>query len=463
MKFDYSSAEPAPRRSAYRVVLIGALCAVGLGVLVTRETSANRHVPDTASMPLVLADGEAAQYDATIQSALADSSVAVPQASEWINVSVKKGDTLSTIFDAQGLPTDEWHALLKLGGDTMELKRLKAGEELKIRKDGDQLEELTYALDELRTLNVRRVEDQFEAVTITAELDRRQEKATGAITSSLFADGARAGLSDRMVMELAEIFGYDVDFALDLRQGDRFAVVYEKLYKDGKSLRFGDILAAEFVNQGKTYRAVRHINPDGRAAYYTPEGQSLRKAFIRTPLDVVRISSPFNLARRHPILNTIRAHKGVDYAAAAGTPIKAVGDGKVTFVGNKNGFGRVVILQHGNQYETLYAHMSRFRQGISVGQRVSQGQVIGYVGMSGLATAPHLHYEFHIGGKVVNPVTVAVPRANPIERRDMAEFKAETGLYLAALDNSGSQTAQATPAVGSPATTPAPAATVTAR
>jgi murein DD-endopeptidase MepM/ murein hydrolase activator NlpD len=429
------------------VVLAATVCAIGLGVLVTRETSANRHVPDTSALPLVIGNNaeEAAQYDASIQSALADS-LAVPQASEWTTWKVKSGDNLSDIFDAQGLPTDEWMALLKLGGDTRELKRMKAGEELQIRKDGDRLQELRYQLDELRTLNVRRVGSDFEAVTITAELERRQEQAVGEITSSLFADGAKAGLSDRMVMEIAEIFGYDIDFALDLRKGDRFAVIYDKLYKDGKSMRYGDILAAEFVNQGKTYRAVRHVDSDGRAAYYTPEGQSLRKAFIRTPLDVVRISSPFNLKRRHPILNTIRAHKGVDYAASAGTPIKAVGDGKVTFVGNKNGFGRVVMLQHGNQYETVYAHMSRFRQGIRVGQTVSQGQVIGYVGMSGLATAPHLHFEFRVGGVAVNPVNVAVPRANPIARKDMAQFKAETGVYLAALDAGTvqTQTAEAT-------------------
>ncbi|WP_428310791.1 OapA family protein [Hydrocarboniphaga sp.] len=449
MKFDYSSAEPASRRSAHRIVLITALCGVGVAALMSRETSANRHVPDSATAPMVLDADNAARYDESIQSALADS-IAVPQASEWITVSVKSGETLSTIFDAQGLPPDEWMALLKLGGDTLELKRLKTGEEIKIRKEGDQLQELSYALDELRTLNVRRVDDQFEAVTLTAEVEHRQAQATGTITSSLFNDGNKAGLTDRMVMEMAEIFGYDVDFALDLRQGDRFAVVYEELYKNGKRMRMGDILAAEFVNQGKTYRAVRNVGADGRVAYYTPEGQSLRKAFIRTPLDVCRVSSPFNLHRRHPILNTIRAHKGVDYAASSGTPIKAVGDAKVSFVGLKNGFGRVVVLQHGSQYETLYAHMSAFRSGLSVGQRVSQGQVIGYVGMSGLATAPHLHFEFHIGGNVVNPVTVAMPRANPISGNELAKFKVSSKAMVAALDqvDARQQSAMAAPALG---------------
>jgi murein DD-endopeptidase MepM/ murein hydrolase activator NlpD len=331
---------------------------------------------------------------------------------------------------------------------------MKAGEEIQIKKNGGRLEELQYVLDELRTLNVRRNGEQFEAVTLTAELERRQANAVGSITSSLFNDGSKAGLTDRMTMELAEIFGYDVDFALDLRQGDRFAVVYEAIYKEGKRIRFGDILAAEFVNQGKTYRAVRHVDADGKAAYYTPEGQSLRKAFIRTPLDVVRISSPFNLKRRHPILNTIRAHKGVDYAAPSGTPIKAAGDGKVEFVGMKNGYGRVMILQHGSQYETVYAHMSRFKPELKAGSRVSQGQVIGYVGASGLATAPHLHFEFRVAGIHKNPVTVALPRANPLGRTEMARFKAQTTPLLTALAaaEASRQTAQAAPAAAATAT-----------
>ncbi len=449
MKIDYSAAGLAPSRSVPRVVFASALCIVGLAALVSRETSANRHVPDNTSAPTVSIDGdasEAAHYEESIQSALADS-LAVPQASEWATITVQSGQSLSNIFDAQGLPPDEWMALLKLGGDTLELKRLKTGEEIQILKDGDHLQEMRYVLDELRTLTVRRVGDEFEAETLTAEIEHHQLEAAGVINNSLFVDGAKAGLSDRMIMELAEIFGYDVDFALDIRQGDRFAVVYDKLYKDGKSLRYGDILAAEFVNQGKRYRAVRHVGADGRAAYYTPEGQSLRKAFIRTPLDVCRISSPFNLHRLHPILNTIRAHKGVDYAATAGTPIKAVGDAKVSFVGNKNGFGRVVVLQHGSQYETLYAHMSRFRPGLSVGDRVSQGQVIGFVGMSGLATAPHLHFEFHVGGQYVNPVTVAMPRANPLPASEVAQFKISTAPLMAALNNidSAQQTASIAP------------------
>jgi murein DD-endopeptidase MepM/ murein hydrolase activator NlpD len=239
-----------------------------------------------------------------------------------------------------------------------------------------------------------------------------------------------------MVMELAELFRYDIDFALDLRDGDRFTVVMEELYKDGVKLRDGDMLAAEFVNQGKVYRAVRYKDREGRSAFYTPDGQSLRKAFFRTPLDVVRISSHFNLRRRHPILNTIRAHKGVDYAASAGTPIKATGDGRVAFMGNKGGYGRVVILQHGQSYETLYAHMSRFRAGMRAGAKVKQGQIIGYVGSSGLATAPHLHYEFRVNGIHKNPVNIVMPRANPIPRQQLAAFQSQIAPLIAQMESS---------------------------
>lgn len=407
-----------------------------MAVLVSREGVANRHAPSTEPlMPAELAAmAQADRFDEAIQAAVADS-LAVPEASEWATLKVEPGQTLSNLFDSQRLPPEEWMAVLALGGDALQLKRMKAGEELQLRKNGAQLEELRYALDELRTLHIRRVGDDLEADTLTAALERRDAQLTGAIRSSLFMDGLKAGMTNRMVMELADIFGYDIDFALDLREGDRFAVVYEQLYKDGEKLRNGDILAAEFVNQGKVYRAVRNIDKEGRSAYYTPEGQSLRKAFIRTPLDFARISSPFNLKRRHPILNTIRAHKGVDYAASSGTPIKAAGDGKVTFVGVKNGYGKVIVLQHGSQYQTLYAHMSRYKPGITTGSHVSQGQVIGYVGATGLATAPHLHFEFRVNGNHVNPVTVALPRANPLTRTELANFKAQTTPLVAQLDS----------------------------
>jgi murein DD-endopeptidase MepM/ murein hydrolase activator NlpD len=294
---------------------------------------------------------------------------------------------------------------------------------------------------------VRRGDAGFESLTIEAEIERRPAQLTGVVTSSLFAAAQKAGLSNRLVMELADIFGYDIDFALDLRDGDRFSVVYDQLYKHGDKLRDGDIVAAEFVNQGKTYRAMRYVDADGNATYYTPDGDSLRKAFIRTPVDFIRISSGFTTGRLHPILNVIRAHKGVDYAAAIGTPVKATGDGIVDFVGVKSGYGNVVSIRHGAKYSTLYGHLSRFRAGLKVGQRVRQGQLIAYVGMTGLATGPHLHYEFRVNGVHQNPLTVALPRANPLSQAVIARWRSDNAAVLAQLDAvSNSRTAQASEA-----------------
>ena len=448
MKLDYSSAERAPR-SARRIVLAATVCVVGLATLVSRESIAKRDL----SQPTPLTDvdvAEAVAYEEAIQSAVADPLV-VPEASEWSTVRIEPGETLSTVFESQGLAPEQWMSILDLGPDARQLRRIKAGDSIEIRKSGDDLLELRYELDDMRTLHVQRVEDRFEANTLTAELERHTRSISGTIDSSLFIAGQKAGLPVRMVMELAELFRYDIDFALDLRDGDRFTVVMEELYKDGVKLRDGDMLAAEFVNQGKVYRAVRYKDGEGRSAFYTPDGQSLRKAFFRTPLDVVRISSHFNLRRRHPILNTIRAHKGVDYAASAGTPIKATGDGRVAFMGLKGGYGRVVILQHGQSYETLYAHMSRFRAGMSAGAKVKQGQIIGYVGSSGLATAPHLHYEFRVNGVHKNPVNIVMPRANPIPRQQLASFQSQIAPLIAQMESSRTAKVAQAPAAILPA------------
>lgn len=329
----------------------------------------------------------------------------------------------------------EWTALMALGRDVAPLKSLRVGDTLHVLKNGDdELEELTYEYNETHTLQVRRINDKLESTILEAALDHRPTNAHGTITSSLFADGQKAGLSNRLVMQLASLFAYDIDFALDLKDGDRFNVVYDSVYKNGEKLRDGEILAAEFVNNGKRYRSMRYVYPDGSVAYYTPEGQSFRKSFIRTPVDFARISSGFNLHRMHPILNIIRAHKGVDYAAATGTPVKATGDGVVEFMGVKHGYGNVLMLKHGSHYETVYAHLSRYRKGLRNGMSVKQGQVIAYVGMTGLATAPHLHYEFHVNGVYKNPMTVALPRANPLSRKQVAEWHAKNATILAQLD-----------------------------
>jgi murein DD-endopeptidase MepM/ murein hydrolase activator NlpD len=449
MSFDYSPAELAPRRSARRSLLLATLCVVSLSAVVSREGVARRHTAvDDVAPPEVAAAFPSPQdsvFDETIQNTVADASVDVPKASEWHTVTVRAGQTLSTIFEAEGLGNSECMEILGLSRDSARLRNLRAGEKLHLLRDAEgSLEELHYDLDETHTLQVRRNDDQLEAFTVAAELERRPAQAVGVIDSSLFAAAQKAGLPNRLTLEFAELFGYDVDFALDLREGDRFVVIYDELYKNGQKVRDGNIVAAEFVNQGRSYRAMRYEDVDGNVAYYSPDGQSLRKAFMRTPVDFARISSGFNLHRLHPILNVIRAHKGVDYAATIGTPVKATGDGRVEFVGNKGGYGHVIMLKHGAQYETVYGHLSRFRAGLAVGQKVTRGQVIGYVGMSGLATAPHLHYEFRINGVHQNPVTVTLPRANPLPRSVVAQWRTANGATLAQLDTlSQTRTARA--------------------
>ncbi|SEQ24089.1 Murein DD-endopeptidase MepM and murein hydrolase activator NlpD, contain LysM domain [Solimonas aquatica] len=459
MKLDYSPAELAPRRSARRSVILASACVAVLSIVAVHESIATRSstLQEAAGTEVAAAfnSGTEQAFDRALQSAASDT-LAAPSASEWTTVVVRKGQTLSDIFDKEDLGSSDALAIVALGGDARKLQSLRTGDKLSYRKtDDDSLDELHYEFDESHTLQVRRTDNGFEALTIEAEIEHRQAATSGVITSSLFAAAQKAGLSNRLVMELADIFGYDIDFALDLRDGDHFSVVYEQLYKNGQMLRDGDIAAAEFVTQGRTYRAMRYVDGNGNATYYTPDGDSLRKAFIRTPVDFARISSGFSLGRLHPILNVIRAHKGVDYAAATGTPVHATADGKVEFAGVKNGYGNVIMLQHGSQYETVYGHLSRFRPGLRSGASVRQGQIIGYVGMTGLATAPHLHYEFRVNGMHKNPMTVGLPRANPLPRSVVAQWRSSNAQVLAQLESTSAQ-ARVASAGGSSATTAAP-------
>lgn len=357
-------------------------------------------------------------------------------ADEWLRVEVRKGDSLSAIFQRSGFSSRELHEVMALGGDTKALTRIYPGAEIRLLPDADgRLSALAYRLDDVRTLHVNRTEEGFVTTIEARELEARLAHASGTIQDSLFLAAARAGLTDGVIMELVRIFGWDIDFALDIRQNDRFAVIYEEVFADGSKLRDGRILAAEFENRGRLYRAVGHTDADGRMDYYTPEGKSLRKAFLRTPVDYTRVSSRFNPGRMHPVLNRIRAHNGVDYAAPTGTPVRSTGDGRVVLRGSHGGYGHTVIIQHGSRYSTLYAHLSRFASGLKQGDRVRQGQVIGYVGSSGLATGPHLHYEFRIDDRHHDPLTVKLPDADPLPRQHMADFLMKASPFIAQMDS----------------------------
>ncbi len=351
------------------------------------------------------------------------------------SVSVSNGDSLYSIFKENGFALADLATIIEAGDDARQLARLMPGQRLDFHLTADNgVAKLVHYLDDTRTLHVRRNGVGYDSKIVDVPLERHMATASGSIDASLFVAGQRAGLSNKVIMQLVELFGWDVDFALDIRTGDRFAVVYEELYKKGEKLKDGNILVAMFTNQGRTTRIVRYDYPDGRNAYFTPEGVSIRKAFLRSPVNYTRITSRFSASRKHPKLHRFRAHRGVDYAAARGTPIKASGDGKVEFIGGKGGYGKTIVLRHGAVYTTLYAHMSRFARGLRRGKRVSQGQTIGYIGSTGLTTGPHLHYEFRVRDIHRNPLRVKLPRAEPIEKQYVQDFLLNTRDLVARLD-----------------------------
>jgi murein DD-endopeptidase MepM/ murein hydrolase activator NlpD len=401
---------------------------VGIGVHLSLSLS--RPV-DTAN--LAVRAFEVAQAQSPVDAALEAASAGLSR----ISVVVQRNDTLDQIFRRLEISLTDLANIRTLAAARSALDRLKPGDQLTFARRGEELVGLERPLSLNQMLKVQRGEDNaFVASVEELPLNRHAVTATGTIDSSLFAAGTAAGLRDITTMQLAEIFRWDVDFVLDLRQGDSFKVVYEQLERDGKVLADGDILAAEFINDGKRYRAVRYVNAAGKADFYTPEGVSLRKAFLKAPVQFSRISSVFNPNRRHPVLNTIRAHRGVDYAAPTGTPVKAAGAGRILFRGVKGGFGNVVEIQHGGKVVTRYGHLSRFAQHMGAGTKVEQGDVIGYVGMTGLATGPHLHFEYIEHGVFIDPQK-AIRRGEPgppVPAAERDRFDLQSSTVLAQLD-----------------------------
>jgi murein DD-endopeptidase MepM/ murein hydrolase activator NlpD len=353
----------------------------------------------------------------------------------WHTETVKPGDNLSLIFQRAGLSDRALYEFMSSNSNTKKLKRIHPGHQIDFQIEDKQLVSLRYKDSPLTSLVFIKSDNGFSSNQENRHPDIHTAYREATINDSLFMAGKKAHMDANLIMALANIFGWDVDFALDIRQGDSFKVLFEEHFLEGEKLGNGPIMAAEFTNQGKTFKAVRYVDSKNNTHYYTPEGQTMRKEFLRTPVDFGRISSHFNLRRKHPVLNKIRAHKGTDYAASRGTPIKAAGDGKVIHAGRKGGYGNAVIIQHGQTYKTLYAHMSKFRQGVRTGSRVKQGQIIGYVGSTGLATGPHLHYEFYVNGSVRNPVTVKLPKANSIAKSELSRFQQQTQPLLASMND----------------------------
>jgi murein DD-endopeptidase MepM/ murein hydrolase activator NlpD len=347
-----------------------------------------------------------------------------PAPEDWRSVQVRPGQTLADIFQAQGLSLSDLQRVVDSAGDARTaLHSIRPGQEFDFLVDGQgHLQGIRFDKDESTRAIIRLDGATPSMQTVARAVETREQIAHGVINDSLFAAANKAGLSNAMVIKLADLFKYDIDFVQDLRVGDSFTVVYDSVYRDGAFLHEGDIVAAEFINQGVRYTAYRFKRADGSIGWFSEDGRPIQKSFLRIPVDFTRISSPFSAARMHPILGLMRAHKGVDYAAPTGTPIHAAGDGVIKYRGWMNGYGNFVIIQHNKDISTAYGHMSRFANE-RVGQHVRQGEVIGYVGMTGLATGPHLHYEFRVDGVQRNPQTVTLPKPEPLPGAQLALFK----------------------------------------
>ena len=347
---------------------------------------------------------------------------------KWKTETVKKGDNLSLIFKRIGLSAQMVHKIINLDKNSSRLTKLKPGEVLHYQLNSKgQLEGIKYIIDLQQTLFIEKSaagEQSYSSRIANKTIEYRTAYVDGVITDSLYMSGKRAGLSDTLVVNLANIFDWDIDFILDIRSGDSFSVLYQEKYLDGEKIGNGDIIAAEFINQGDSYQAVRYTDSNNVSNYYTPQGLSMRKAFLRAPIKFSYISSGFKPRRFHPILKRWKAHRGIDYRAKTGTPIRAAGDGKVTHSTSNKYNGKYVFIQHGQGIVTKYLHMSR--RAVSRGKRVKQGQVIGYVGATGLAEAPHLHYEFLVNGVHRNPRTVKLPKAEPISKKERTAFAANS-------------------------------------
>ena len=350
-----------------------------------------------------------------------------------IELEIKAGDTLEELFIENNLNIGHLFQIMSSNSAEQYLKYLRPGDTIVINHVNGEVINLTRNLNLKKALFIQRDAKNFNSSIIDRDIQIRKKFGYGDIKTSLFESAIENGLTEKLIMNLTDILAWDIDFVYDIRIDDDFYVLFEEIWQDDKYVTDGNIIALEFNNNGRKFQAIRYTNENGVPNYFTPDGNNMSKAFIRAPLDFTRVSSNFNPNRKHPILNTIRAHRGVDYAAPKGTKIKASGDGKIIFRGVKSGYGNVIILQHGDNITTLYAHMSGFNSAFKLGDRVKQNQVIGYVGSSGLATAPHLHYEYRVNGVHKNPRTVNLPQAQPIKKEYVNDFLVQSKSIMSEL------------------------------
>lgn len=407
-----------------------------LSVLQSREPVPDDRLISARQEPLAT---EERQQLTGVEASSAEATPEVPSAR--LSLTVEPGDNLSVIFKRAGLGATAVFQLANSSDDADVLANLYPGDQLVFELDSDKyllsLELFKSPLESY--LFTRSANAGFDFAKISRDPHVEVVYKQAIIRDSLFLAAQKGGISATMAMDLAAIFNGVIDFILDVQEGDAFEVLYEEEYLDGKFVGTGRILAAAFTNKGKEFTALRYENAAGESNFFNPEGESMRKAFLQNPVDFTRISDGFTLARRHPTLNTIRAHKGTDYAAPKGTPVVATADGRVTFASTNGSFGKLVVIQHGDRFETKYAHLNGYAKGITSGARVVQGQVIGYVGTTGSSTGPHLHYEFLMDGVHRNSRTIhdQLPKAIKLADEDLERFREQTRILLSMLDTQG--------------------------
>ena len=431
VSFLHSILRDFPRHHLIMASAIGC-CLLVLAFYPVSDAEANRQVAEPVAIPV-----------ATQQLAIPAEEAAeeIVPALVWTEQRVSSGDSLSTLFTRAELTAVDVYQMSS-SQDGKLLRNLYPGELFRFGVDNTgQLQELHHIQSKLVSRVFTRDGESYSSEQRVLEPDTLLNYREGVIVDSLYMSGLEADLPDKLIMELANIFAWDIDFVFDIRKEDSFSLLFEEHFLEGEKLSVGNIIAATFTNRGKTYQAVRYTNDQGVSNYYTPEGLSMRKAFLRTPLDIFRISSGFNLKRKHPIHKKIKAHRGVDYAAPRGTPVYSAGDGKVIAAGYSKANGNYVFVQHGQTYITKYLHLNKKK--VRKGQSVRQRQLIGTVGSTGYATGPHLHYEFLVNGVHRNPRTVKLPQANPIPKAELAAFQTATQPMLRQLAQSGSTTSYA--------------------
>lgn len=444
IRHDYKLAAQTSRPPRWRAMSLfaggAALPLLSVALVLTGEQPASEAVQLSFEPISVISPAEAMPAVETPEPAtVAESVIDEPEPEveslefDMLELIVNRNDTLEALFRRNALSIADLAAMLDIPIAAEPLRKLMPGDRLTVTHRGAEVLRLERELRDDAILSITREASGFTATEIPREIEIRVVGRHGVVRSSLFEAGMAAEIPDAVIMDMAGIFQWDIDFILDVRTDDHFTLLYEERWREGERIGTGSILAAEYVNRGTPYRAVRFADSEGNAGHFTEDGRSVRKAFVRAPVEFTRISGSFNPNRRHPILNTIRAHRGVDYAAPTGTPVIAAGDGRIIQRGSNGGFGNSVTIQHGGNITTLYAHLSRFaapRQG----ERVRQGQVIGYVGQTGLATGPHLHYEYRLNGVHRNPRTVELPPADPVPAADQAKFAQTSGALWRQLD-----------------------------